>query len=242
MDPIITFALPRSGSTFLMRLLNKCYDYDNQSINYNGEFDILHNWVAIADALKDQDEYGVKSVQQLIEDKEFLSHYHHANTQETRKFLGNLYREYCGGQNRNWGWKNVNYGCKGRKLFLHQINTLVDIYPNCKFIFLDRSHTDVVTSMIKVGYWGDEHKQLLGRVMIQTENYQAAINKHRERSHVLSYEQLIDVNKFQSFVRKFDFTITQGDYLTLSNNVRKNDEGTLTEAIVKEKQRTKALK
>ena len=231
-DPVITFALPRSGSTFLIRLLNKSTNKNtNETVNYNGEFDILEMFCPIARMLIKQDLYGVKSIKELSEDKEFLSHYHFADTNDAINYLGNFWRMYCGGTN-NWGWKNVNYGIHNNDKFIKQIETLISVYPNVKFIFLDRDINDVVKSMKASMFWSMKgEKDLILRVQNQIDNYQKVLSKYRDRSVLLTYESLIKYDTFESFTNKLDWTITENNYSIIANNKRKDDVGTKTEEI-----------
>ena len=230
-DPIITFSMPRSGSTFLMRLLNKSYDQTANPVRYNGECDVLHAWCETVRCITEQDNGGVKSQEQLKEDKEFLSHYHYASTKETINDLGQFWRNYCGANNNVWGWKNVNYGMYDSKRFHQQIDVLINVYPQCKFIFLDRKQKDVIKSMLATEWWEMGHKECSVRLSKQSENFQSVINKHRDRCHVLPYESLLKHSNFQQFLNQFNLNISYDNYMSLAKNPRKNDVNTKTEEI-----------
>lgn len=238
-DPIITFSLPRSGSTFLMRLLNKCVDSNGTKVKYNGECDMLHSWADMVATLSEQDNGGAKGPKELKEDKEFLSHYHACDTPEILYELKRIWWVYCGSSKKQWGWKNVNYGIDRQK-FQEIIKALIDAYPKCRFIFLDRNHDEVIKSMLKQDYWKLNHAECAQRLKKQSNNYQKVIEKYRDRSFVLPYESLINKDKFTAFLDRLELKITAVDYKTLSENVRKNDKGTLTEVIREKKANQKA--
>ena len=230
-DPVITFALPRSGSTFLTRLLNKCTHVETgETVNYNGECDIIEHFCPIIDKIIEQDKYGVKSIIELKDDKEFLSHYHFADTDDAIHYLGNFWRMYCGGIN-NWGWKNVNYGIKKDDTFSNQIETFIQTFPDVKFILLDREITDVVKSMLVSQYWEGNEKELITRTQNQIENYQELLKKYPDRCFLLQYENLIVYENFIEFAKRLDWTISVADYNIIYNNKRKDDTGTETEKI-----------
>ena len=233
-QPIVTFALPRSGSTFLMRLLNRCQDRHNKTVHYNGECDILHSWCEMLYCVKEQDNGGVKSIDQLVEDKEFLSHYHRSSTNKALEQLINFWPTYCGADNNTWGWKNVNYGCYKYSKFENQIKTLIDAYPGIKFIFLDRSIDDVVSSMMKTDYWEIGEQEAFSRIKNQMANYEKAVNQFRSKCHVLPYEKLTDQESFQEFISQLKLKISSQHYYELSKRVNKNDVGTETEKMREE--------
>ena len=230
-DPIITFALPRSGSTFLTRLLNKCSNATTgEKVKYNGECDILELFCPLINKIIEQDLYGIKSITELNEDKEFLSHYHLADTDDAINYLSNFWRMYCGGVN-NWGWKNVNYGIKKDETFTNQIETLIQTYPQVKFILLDREINDVVKSMLQSQFWEGNQKNLLLRTQNQVANYQKILEKYPDRCFLLQYENLINYEGFLKFIKRLDWTISIADYNLIANNRRKDDTGTETEKI-----------
>jgi hypothetical protein len=233
-QPIVTFALPRSGSTFLMRLLNRCQDQHNKTVHYNGECDVLHSWCEMLNCVNEQDNGGVKSIQQLTDDKEFLSHYHRSSTSKAAQRLIDFWPEYCGADNNTWGWKNVNYGYNEYQKFANQIQTLINAYPNIKFIFLDRTIDDVVSSMIKTNYWEIGKRVALSRIKKQMANYEKAVNQFRSRCYVLPYEKLIDQESFQEFISQLKLKIDSKQYYAISKKVNKNDVGTKTEKIREE--------
>ena len=232
-DPVITFALPRSGSTFLTRLLNKCTNSETgDKVKYNGELDVIELFCPLINKVIDQDVYGIKSVTELNEDKEFLSHYHFADTDDAIHYLGNFWRMYCGGVN-NWGWKNVNYGIKNDETFTHQVETLIKTYPEAKFILLDREINDVVKSMLQSQFWEESQKNLLLRTQNQVNNYQKILEKYPNRCFLLQYENLINYESFIAFIKRLNWTISVADYNLIANNKRKDDTGTKTEEIRK---------
>lgn len=230
--PVITFALPRSGSTFFTRLINKSTTIDTKKrVRYNGELDALHHFMDLLIKVQDQDEWGVKSEEALEEDKEFLSHYHAQKTSDAISYLANFWRGYCKGTtHNNWGWKNVNYGIY-KDDFVTLTENIIELWPGVKFIFLDRDVDDVVKSMQKFGDWGVGPNQFIDRVEKQLENYQLVMNGNIDRSYLLQYEELINYESFNQFINQLNWEITPENYAVIANNKRSNDVGTMTEII-----------
>lgn len=216
MSPVITFALPRSGSTLLVRLLNQCNVFDSvKKIRYNGEIDIMHQFFEILVELNKIDENGVVDQSALQDDKLFLSHYHFRDSLETIGYLQELFRYYCGGQIKHcWGWKLVNYGYQ-KKDFNVLIDNIIELWPEVKFIFLDRDSDEIMRSVEKVEFFEDFTESKLEK---QIANYQETINKHHDRCSLLSYEDMLDFSSFKEFVESMGWYISEKNYNKIINN------------------------
>ena len=232
--PIVTFALPRSGSTLLMRLLNRCYGINNlESVRYNGEIDILQHTTSIQREICSQDWGGEKTYTSLIGDTEFLSHYHRRNTVDTLIYLRELYRYYCCGEN-NWGWKLVNYGMFPDDRFNTQLRSLITLWPKVKFVFLVRAKDDVVKSMLSTSeFWDGGKKDFSNRITVQTENYKKAQSLFSGRSVGVTYEELLSYETFSEFIGTLGWAIEEWKYDEVMSVKTRDDAGTKTEEIYK---------
>lgn len=232
--PIVTFALPRSGSTLLMRLFNRCYGVNNlESVRYNGEVDILQHTTGIQQKLTAQDWGGEKTYTALVGDTEFLSHYHRRNTIDTLIYLRDLYKYYCCGEN-NWGWKLVNYGIYADDRFTNQLRSLIALWPNVKFVFLMRSKEEVVKSMLTTkDFWNGEEKDFQKRITVQTANYNKCQKLFSDRSVGVQYAELLSYETFSTFLGTLGWAIEEWKYDEVMSVKTRDDAGTKTEEIYK---------
>lgn len=206
--PIITFAMPRSGSTLLMRLLNRCIDSEGKTVKYNGECDVLHHITAMYRKFDHQDINGVVSRDELEEDTVFLSHYHHLNTATIKAFIAEIMHVYCGGGS-TWGWKNVNYG-NDKKEFVKLLETTIKMYPEVRFIFLTRNYSDCLQSMLRCGYWEEyTDNEIAKKLSNQEAHFKAAIHLFTRRSLHIDYKQLLSYSHFKRVISELDLSIEE---------------------------------
>lgn len=236
-SPVITFALPRSGSTLLIRLLNRCKNSANQPISYNGECDAISDFIHMFQKVESQDDWGVKSKKELEEDKEFLSHYHAQKTDLALAYLRDFWRNYCEGEaNHSWGWKMVNYG-----IFPHNFswlnNQIIKVWPDVKFIILLRDKESVLKSMKTTDFdWDLGHNMTnQKRIVRQNISYQNLLNEHSSRCFLLKYEDILNYETFSKFLSHFDWSIPAPLYEQIINSKRRDDVGTNTEKIINSK-------
>lgn len=222
--PIITFATPRSGSTLLLRLLNRSTNtLTGAQVRYNGELDVLSSWTNIVNQLLAVDQNGEMSVNALNEDTSFLSHYHYEKVDTMIKHMAEFHRLWCGGVD-DWGWKLVNYGVFDYNSFSDNANALIKMYPGAQFITLTRSYNDTLASIKSTDWWdeGFSNEDLERRLFNQHANYK----KLRQafgggRCHQLTYTDILDYDRFSAFLLKLGWCIAQADYdKVLSNKVR----------------------
>lgn len=210
-SPVITFAMPRSGSTLLIRLLNRCKDSNGKIIRYNGECDVLHHITAMHRKFVHQDIHGVVSREELTEDKKFLSHYHHLSTEHILGFISQIMHVYCGASS-TWGWKNVNYG-HDKSQFIEMLATTIAMYPDVRFVFLTRDYSDCLQSVIQCGYWEELGvEEIAKRLSAQEQNYHAALQLWKSRSCLINYSHLLSYNDFSQKLSSLGFEIEQEDY------------------------------
>jgi hypothetical protein len=222
--PIVVVTYARSGSTLLLRLLNKCHSNANNSrMSFNGELDILDYWCKTIKALRECNNRGEKTKEALEADNVFLSHYHNQTTVDAIQYLKEFWWKYCG-ETEYWGWKMVNYGIADNwEYFETMMDQLVIHYPEIRFIIIDRETEDVYKSMLNSKWWKNQEKGLRKRLTNQTRNFTWLMRKYANRVKVLPYEVLLDREQFQTFIYALELNISDDDYVKITSKIIKDD-------------------
>jgi hypothetical protein len=129
-SPIIIFGAPRSGTTYLNKVLNQHPDvFVSHEIRL---FAWLHECLKV---LPQQDRFLVTCREQ------FTRHLRDSFPELVRGFYAKMWPNA-----RHWGDKNPHYADSANKGCL---NTIMEIFPGAKFIHLIRDGRDVVSSLVR---------------------------------------------------------------------------------------------
>ncbi len=198
MDPIICFALPRSGSTLFMRLMRQCLAEDGSSVMFTGETSLLWQTVPVYSKLR-----RLQRRQDNRKDPElkFAPHYFQGSTAKAVASLGDVYRQINGcSAEQAWGFKEVNYGLH-EDSFKELLAVLVEIFPAVRFVFLTREREAVINSMCRDGWWIERSRpDVSDRVDRQVANYRAAASDYSARSTLLDYDAVLSLDTFSVFL------------------------------------------
>jgi hypothetical protein len=130
MSPIIIYGAPRSGTTYLNEILNQ---HPEIFISHEARvFSWLHQSLNV---LPQNDEFLVSYRERFVD---------HLRA-EYPQLIRNFYRK-LEPQARYWGDKNPHYADKSQEYLL---DTVVDLFPETRFIHIIRDGRDVVTSLIQ---------------------------------------------------------------------------------------------
>jgi hypothetical protein len=134
-DPIIIFGAPRSGTSYLNRVVNEHPDA------YVSEEARLFTWVHHSLKVMVEDSRFVRKHQDL-----FIDHLRANYPELIRSFYRDL-RPTA----RYWGDKNPHYASP-----VHEgcLETISELFPGTRFIHIIRDGRDVVTSLVRKG-WAD---------------------------------------------------------------------------------------
>jgi hypothetical protein len=129
-SPIVIYGAPRSGTTYLSEILNQ---HPEIFISHEARvFSWLHQSLNV---LTQNDAFLVTYR------KQFVDHLRAEYPQMIRNFYHKLEP-----QARYWGDKNPHYADKNQGRLLH---TVVDLFPDARFIHIIRDGRDVATSLIQ---------------------------------------------------------------------------------------------
>jgi hypothetical protein len=134
-DPIIIFGAPRSGTSYLNRVVNEHPDI------YVSEEARLFTWVHHSLKVLVEDSSFVRKHQDL-----FVAHLRAEYPELIRSFYRDLRPNA-----RYWGDKNPHYAAPEHEGCLE---TISELFPGTRFIHIIRDGRDVVTSLVRKG-WAD---------------------------------------------------------------------------------------
>jgi Sulfotransferase family len=134
-DPIIIFGAPRSGTSYLNRLVNQHPDI------YVSEEARLFGWVHQSLKVLAEDRNLIRKHQEL-----FVDHLRARYPELIRGFYRDLRPKAS-----YWGDKNPHYASAEQEGCLE---TITELFPGTRFIHIIRDGRDVVTSVVRKG-WAD---------------------------------------------------------------------------------------
>ena len=201
--PIFIFSLPRSGSTLLQNLL-----MNHPSISSVDEPWILLPLVYIKKQNGVLSEYSHLSSQIAVNNLiENLPNKEDDYNIELRKYVLNIYQKLSSSEASYFLDKTPRYF-----LIIEEIQKL---FPESKFIFLLRNPLDILSSMLITWKNNSFLKLFKNNIDIYDgpTRLSFAINKYREKSFILRYEDLIeDPKKSMKDLLKY-LDLTDVDYL-----------------------------
>jgi len=206
--PLMVFAMPRSGSTFLLRLLNSCTTATGLPVRINGEQRMLfelHSLFKAHCALPNvtrPTDVAFGNFTPFLQNNH-LSSISYGILQFIKSLTGS-------GSGEVYGFKQVDYG------FAHGDNyrTLVEFLDNnlgFRFIFLTRDTGDVINSMRKRKNWWNEDRMTQKTLNRQAEQFNKA---HTTTRHSLSieYNELLQYDTFTKAIEPYGLVITEETY------------------------------
>ena len=154
--PFVIFGTPRSGSTLLIRMLNKM-----DGIACNGERrDFLWCLKGLYDhrsALESRSPHSFEDLDTVVERNEFPSHHNKSTKDGWSIACENTLRAWCGGEGESgskaWGMKEVHVGKIGGQYLFQICDWLQGMVSGIKFIFLTRELEATLISMMKNPKW-----------------------------------------------------------------------------------------
>ncbi len=203
--PLFVFANPRSGSTLLLRLLNRCVTHSGKRMKMNGETPILSEIVSLMDTLTE-----VRQKRPNALSKTFTPFYTNGLLNAHCKSLDNFFRTLCSAStDEPYGFKQVNYGHHS-KTHLKDIVFTLDRIPNAKFLFLCRAPEEVSDSMNKLKGWWKIGRSNVESIKRQTNNFEHVA--HLVNNELMEYNDLLSYEKFLNTVKPLGLCISESDY------------------------------
>jgi hypothetical protein len=183
LDPIVVFGAPRSGTSYLNRLLNQ------HPRVYISEEARLFLWVHHSLSVLGEDRRFVRKHKD-----EFIDHIRSNYPELIRGFYRKL-RPTA----RYWGDKNPAYAARGNEGCLE---TIQELFPGTRFIHIIRDGRDVVTSLLRTGWasFDQAHRIWMTHVGIGSQFGARCAEKYLE----LRYEEVVR-DDLEGARRIFDF-------------------------------------
>ena len=206
--PLMVFAMPRTGSTLLLRLLNKCTTATGMRVRMNGEQRILFELQSLFDS-----HYDMPNVTRPTDLKfgSFTPFLHNNHLSSIAYGILQLLRSLTGsGPGEVYGFKQVDYGfAKGDKF--KKLVCFLDTHLRFKFIFLTRDIEDVQKSMQQRKGWWKPHRMTKPSLETQQRNFKSAASLCRHAIN-MDYKALLEYSSFVSAVEPYGLTIKKTDH------------------------------
>tara|TARA_Y100000401_G_scaffold117565_1_gene127167 strand:+ start:879 stop:1724 length:846 start_codon:yes stop_codon:yes gene_type:complete len=236
-NPIFIISNPRSGSSVFRMVLNNSDDsiFPPECGFIQWLYDKYKNWSNVKISEFVSDVLNSKKMEGWYLDKDGLyNHIEKNNPKNYGEACFYVYQYYGKKLNKNikvWGDKN-NY-------YIDYLDTLKDIYPNAKFIWLHRDPRDVCSSYLKLDDLSDEIKY---KPKVPKDIKNIFSNLKNNQNKIYNFFNEVDNDK--KFIISFEDFITQNpksikdlglftelDIITSINNFNKKkyfDEPTIT--------------
>jgi Sulfotransferase family len=194
--PVFLISLPRSGSSLLMRILDRGKD-----TVFGGETrDLLlrvHAMHAFREEFKLRCPISITPLKETKEKKLFQAFLLRGESEAWDESIRGVLKAWAGCQptTRFWGWKEVHIGRYDEGI--RALEWLMQLLPSIKFIYLQRDQNEVLRSMNeRPKWWKDTHGEgaamvkLVGQQRDKLHEFSAA---HPEHVWTVDYEQLTDI-------------------------------------------------
>jgi hypothetical protein len=169
-DPIIIFGAPRSGTSYLNRLINQHPDV------YLSEEARLFSWVHHSLKVLAEDRRFVRKHQEL-----FIGHVRASYPELIRTFYRDLRPTV-----RYWGDKNPDYASADHEGCLE---TIAELFPGTRFIHIIRDGRDVITSLVRKGWANFDHAHHIWTTHVEVGSEFGA--RSPDRYLEVRYEELV---------------------------------------------------
>lgn len=206
--PVMIFATPRSGSTLLIRLLNRIdgWSIAGEKLGLLRAVKATHD---LRSALEARSPHAFNSLFQQEHDGHFPSHHAPSSKAEWDAAARDMLMAWAnGGSSRYWGMKEVHLAKHGFKYGISVWTWLMEIMPDVKFILLSRNVDDTEVSMGRnLKWWVPSYGSCIGacrrQVRQQTEAFDEFATLYPNNTLRLQYEQLLDYKTFNGLLEKF---------------------------------------
>lgn len=215
--PIFIFSMPRSGSTLLQKIL-----MGHNKISSHSEPWFLLNMASLIDYKNTKSDFSYRALRLAVEDMI-------DSLENKEKDLNRYIREFALSIYENLSDENSIYFLDKTPRYFFIIDFIAKIFPEAKFIFLTRNPLDTVVSYIT---------SFNNNSITSFDQYDQDFNlgfkaisdgyaKHKNRSILVSYENLVGKDKENVVSNIFDYLEIENDTDVLKNYQSQNLNGTM---------------
>ena len=130
-----------------------------------------------------------------------------------KKFIESFFNPEMFSKKVCWGFKEIRYGINDQVMEM-----LIDLYPNARFIFINRDPIDVIASQLVMKEWGNL-KEIINNWVIQNRYISIFYKKYRDNCFVIKYEDIIpgDSDEFKQLFKWLGLELTEKQYQVFDN-------------------------
>lgn len=194
---IFVVAQGRSGSTLLLELLNEIEGMNICGENWGAVGSLAHFYESLRKTMASAPPQGKADVMmpyaEILERGLKPAWYnvfdHDAILADLRHLLRRMYNP--GARYRRWGFKEIRFGLGvDYELFEGQLDFLLHLFPQAKFIF----HSRMLESLVQSGWWKEDPELARAKLIRQQEFFERYIGRRYTVSYAMTYEHLIQAD------------------------------------------------
>jgi len=205
---IIICALPRSGSSLLLRVINRFKNTNLYGENFNCFSHLSQTFNSIKKTLDWDGKYDVPKSRKEFDNFNYhgIAWYNEFNINDVKKSFIKFIVDLLDKNNKyiNIGFKEIRHGfetnndfqydqlkAKDFESFKNELKFFIDLFGNnCKIIFLIRNYESLIKSSRDWNCFKDKDYSI-NQLEIATNNYKSFCNVYKDNSCIIEYENLI---------------------------------------------------